>query len=476
MNNKKSHNKNTFTDLDLKDSYNYVYTTEIDSKIPLITNSMNKTISNFNNNYYKQNASSLSSFETKTNENLNKKYQLQYMPKRKFNWNLDKNPFIFINQENKKTNIKNNNRLFSANPSYKKNSPLIINDNNNFYVDKKNVVILKEENKLNINEEINKHTYNDIIQFRNEFIFKYAHIAEKINKLKTDYISHIKKKMEFNDFYLSIKKMYEIINNMLLNKLKCDEILNFSLWKDLISSYYNFFIIINDFVDFIFEENIKLKDSNEKLVQKNFEIELNLKSKTEDLNKLNLYFKKYDYDSKLNANKKKEIKNINTMKRFQIKENEYKLKIYNLEEEIKNLTKLLNINKVSELKLFENENNLKNKEEEIIKIKNIFNNDLNELNIKNNMFKDVIENLKYENKKPEENIKKKLEEIDKEKQEKINYKIKYESLEEFIKEKDNLIFSLEDKIKILEQNNNNINNFKENNMIVRSSFTTAKNV
>ena len=476
MNNKKSHNKNTFTDLDLKDSYNYVYTTEIDSKIPLITNSMNKTISNFNNNYYKQNASSLSSFETKTNENLNKKYQLQYMPKRKFNWNLDKNPFIFINEENKKTNKKNNNRLFSANPSYKKNSPLIINDNNNFYVDKKNVVILKEENKLNINEEINKHTYNDIIQFRNEFIFKYAHIAEKINKLKTDYISHIKKKMEFNDFYLSIKKMYEIINNMLLNKLKCDEILNFSLWKDLISSYYNFFIIINDFIDFIFEENIKLKDEKEKLRQKNFEMEMNLNSKNDELNRINLYLKKYDYDSKLNNNKKNENKIYNEKKRFQIKENDYKIKIYNLEEEIKNLTKLLNINKVSELKLFENENNLKTKEEELKKIKDIFNNDLNELNVKNNMFKDVIENLKYENKKLEETIKNKNEEIDKEKQEKINYKIKYESLEDFIKEKDNLIFNLEDKIKILEQNNNNINNFKENNMFVRSSFTTAKNV
>ncbi len=473
---KKSHDKNTFTEFDLKDSFNYAYTTEIDSKIPLITNSMSKTITNFNinSNNYRQNIS-LSSFENNnTNENLNNKYKLKYMPKRKFNWNIDKNPFIFLKEDNKKSNKK---RLFSANPSYKKKSPLIINENNNnFYVDRKNVVILKEENKLNIDEEINKHTYNDILQFRNEFIFKYAHIAEKIDKLNTDYISHIEKKNEFKDFYYSIKKVYEIINNLLLNKLKCDEILNFSLWKDLISYHYNFFIIINDFIDFIFEENIKLKDEKEKLRQKNFEMEMNLNSKNDELNRINLYLKKYDYDSKLKNNKKNENKIYNEKKRFQIKENDYKLKIYNLEEEIKNLTKLLNINKVSELKLFENENNLKTKEEELKKIKDIFNNDLNELNIKNNMFKDVIENLKYENKKLEENIKNKNEEIDKEKQEKINYKIKYESLEDFIKEKDNLIFNLEDKIKILEQNNNNINNFKENNMFVRSSFTTAKNV
>ena len=473
---KKSHDKNTFTEFDLKDSFNYAYTTEIDSKIPLITNSMSKTITNFNinSNNYRQNIS-LSSFENNnTNENLNNKYKLKYMPKRKFNWNIDKNPFIFLKEDNKKSNKK---RLFSANPSYKKKSPLIINENNNnFYVDRKNVVILKEENKLNIDEEINKHTYNDILQFRNEFIFKYAHIAEKIDKLNTDYISHIEKKNEFKDFYYSIKKVYEIINNLLLNKLKCDEILNFSLWKDLISYHYNFFIIISDLIDFIFEENIKLKDEKEKLRQKNFEMEMNLNSKNDELNRINLYLKKYDYDSKLKNNKKNENKIYNEKKRFQIKENDYKLKIYNLEEEIKNLTKLLNINKVSELKLFENENNLKTKEEELKKIKDIFNNDLNELNVKNNMFKDVIENLKYENKKLEENIKNKNEEIDKEKQEKINYKIKYESLEDFIKEKDNLIFNLEDKIKILEQNNNNINNFKENNMFVRSSFTTAKNV
>ena len=473
---KKSNDKNTFTEFDLKDSFNYNYTTEIDSKIPLITNSMSKTISNFNinSNNYRQNIS-LSSFENNnTNENLNNKYKLKYMPKRKFNWNINKNPFIFLKEDNKKSNKK---RLFSANPSYKKKSPLIINENNNnFYVDRKNVVILKEENKLNIDEEINKHTYNDILQFRNEFIFKYAHIAEKIDKLNTDYISHIEKKNEFKDFYYSIKKVYEIINNLLLNKLKCDEILNFSLWKNLISYHYNFFIIISDLIDFIFEENIKLKDEKEKFRQKNFEMEMNLNSKIDELNRMNLYLKKYDYDSKLNNNKKNENKIYNEKKRFQIKENDYKLKIYNLEEEIKNLTKLLNINKVSELKLFENENNLKTKEEELKKIKDIFNNDLNELNVKNNMFKDVIENLKYENKKLEENIKNKNEEIDKEKQEKINYKIKYESLEDFIKEKDNLIFNLEDKIKILEQNNNNINNFKENNMFVRSSFTTAKNV
>lgn len=474
---KKSNDKNTFTEFDLKDSFNYNYTTEIDSKIPLITNSMSKTISNFNinSNNYRQNIS-LSSFDNNnTNENLNNKYKLKYMPKRKFNWNIDKNPFIFLKEDNKKSNKK---RLFSANPSYKKKSPIIINENNNknFYVDRKNVVILKEENKLNIDEEINKHTYNDILQFRNEFIFKYAHIAEKIDKLNTDYKSHVERQNEFKDFYYSIKKVYEIINNLLLNKLKCDEILNFSLWKDLISYHYNFFIIICDLIDFIFEENIKLKDEKEKFRQKNFEMEMNLNSKIDELNRMNLYLKKYDYDSKLNNNKKNENKIYNEKKRFQIKENDYKIKIYNLEEEIKNLTKLLNINKVSELKLFENENNLKTKEEELKKIKDIFNNDLNELNVKNNMFKDVIENLKYENKKLEETIKNKNEEIDKEKQEKINYKIKYESLEDFIKEKDNLIFNLEDKIKILEQNNNNINNFKENNMFVRSSFTTAKNV
>ena len=474
---KKSNDKNTFTDFDLKDSFNYNYTTEIDSKIPLITNSMSKTISNFNinSNNYRQNIS-LSSFDNNnTSENLNNKYKLKYMPKRKFNWNINKNPFIFLKEDNKKSNKK---RLFSANPSYKKKSPIIINENNNknFYVDRKNVVILKEENKLNIDEEINKHTYNDILQFRNEFIFKYAHIAEKIDKLNTDYKSHVERQNEFKDFYYSIKKVYEIINNLLLNKLKCDEILNFSLWKDLISYHYNFFIIISDLIDFIFEENIKLKDEKEKFRQKNFEMEMNLNSKIDELNRMNLYLKKYDYDSKLNNNKKNENKIYNEKKRFQIKENDYKIKIYNLEEEIKNLTKLLNINKVSELKLFENENNLKTKEEELKKIKDIFNNDLNELNVKNNMFKDVIENLKYENKKLEETIKNKNEEIDKEKQEKINYKIKYESLEDFIKEKDNLIFNLEDKIKILEQNNNNINNFKENNMFVRSSFTTAKNV
>ena len=474
---KKSNDKNTFTEFDLKDSFNYNYTTEIDSKIPLITNSMSKTISNFNinSNNYRQNIS-LSSFDNNnTNENLNNKYKLKYMPKRKFNWNINKNPFIFLKEDNKKSNKK---RLFSANPTYKKKSPIIINENNNknFYVDRKNVVILKEENKLNIDEEINKHTYNDIIQFRNEFIFKYAHIAEKIDKLNTDYKSHVERQNEFKDFYYSIKKVYEIINNLLLNKLKCDEILNFSLWKDLISYHYNFFIIISDLINFIFEENIKLKDEKEKLRQKNFEMEMNLNSKNDELNRINLYLKKYDYDSKLKNNKKNENKIYNEKKRFQIKENDYKIKIYNLEEEIKNLTKLLNINKVSELKLFENENNLKTKEEELKKIKDIFNNDLNELNVKNNMFKDVIENLKYENKKLEETIKNKNEEIDKEKQEKINYKIKYESLEDFIKEKDNLIFNLEDKIKILEQNNNNINNFKENNMFVRSSFTTAKNV
>jgi hypothetical protein len=73
---------------------------------------------------------------------------------------------------------------------------------------------------------------------------------------------------------------------LLLNKLKCDEILNFSLWKDLISYHYNFFIIICDFIDFIFEENIKLKDEKEKFRQKNFEMEMNLNSKIDELNRL----------------------------------------------------------------------------------------------------------------------------------------------------------------------------------------------
>ena len=270
-------------------------------------------------------------------------------------------------------------------------------------------------------------------------------------------------------------------NNDIINNDNINTNISTILKKEIILCYeYN--SLINKLFSFLLEEIHCGKAENFKLLQRNHEEELIINSKTKSLNELNKYLNRYDVDTKINYNKKKEEKHQTIKEHFKIKENEYISQIYKLENEIKMLHAILDKNKVYYDKYLEYESKVGMNKKEKDQIKRKFKKELKEkdilfiiekkkeeeLNDQLDDMKDVVEQLKREKKDIKRDdlldrkIIKKLENKINEKNE--NIMMLNEELDWFINQNDNMKKILNDKefaIKTMEvklnQKNSNMN-------------------
>ena len=91
-----------------------------------------------------------------------------------------------------------------------------------------------------------------------------------------------------------------------------------------------------------FQNNL---EEHKKLIKNSYEQEIRINSKSKELNEMEELMKKYDIRAKVSMKTNKELNILKIKKEFKEKENGYIITIYRLEEEIRNLMKLLERNK-----------------------------------------------------------------------------------------------------------------------------------
>ncbi len=297
----------------------------------------------------------------------------------------------------KKTNstlfkaIKNNN-----NKSLKSNniSSSFSNHSNSFSsLNKKELIITKILNKIKIDDE-KKDLYNEnrlnIFDYRTKYLKQYNKEIIKNNQInnKTNIFNDNNKNEEYKYLQESKKKYINFFGKYFydIDLIKGEKIIDILSLKKILK-YQNEILSVSNKINELLTNEIILLNNK---VNKNY-ISNYLNSKIES--KLN----------NLKMKKKNQI-NINEINKENIKiidnKNELKLKIYYLENEIEDLTKLLDKNKVYYEEYYKLKKIIEKKNEEI---KNIIYNNNEELNHKNaqiELYKEKI--LSLNNKK--ENI------------------------------------------------------------------------
>ena len=141
-------------------------------------------------------------------------------------------------------------------------------------------------------------------------------------------------------------------NNNLINSTYITTVSSFNSsnihknMKDLISNWSEIISILTKFLSNILKDLSIYKTEHFNLKRKSISDETQLNKVSKELEDLKKYINKFDINNKIYSQMHKENKIKELKKGFNLKENEYKVTIYKLEEEIKSLTNLLDKNKI----------------------------------------------------------------------------------------------------------------------------------
>ena len=306
---------------------------------------------------------------------------------------------------------------------------------------------------------------------------EFDHLFIKISKLLDTQTRVFFSKENENNF-LSPIRTKNISNNNVEEEEKNVPI----KMKKIIALGLEIGVNINKFTNLIFNELREKIEENSKLLQRGNDEEMRCNHVTKELEKLQKFCENYDITSKMylakaRANTINNIKNL-----FNKKENEYKISMYKMEDEIKDLTHLLNKNKEYFTKYKEKEAEVIASKRQRDEYKYLYNKEIQEKILQNANEKDKEEELNKKVNDLEDNIDELKEEIEGNKRKEIesnakiskmmmilhekneNIRMVHEELEWYIRE----YYKKKNEIKILENRvfkndtNNNINNLKDN--------------
>ena len=239
----------------------------------------------------------------------------------------------------------------------------------------------------------NKELSNDL-EFKTNYILKYAQNADNFYKLeKNNIVIREEKRRVYDEIYNKIRKALENQTRLFFDNKNFSGNISPLLVKNLIIFCFDFNNNINHFCNFLVSELKNEKEQNMKLLKKNYEQELKLQSKIKELDELNKYLIRYDVSNKILLKKTNEESLGEIKGNFFQKENSYLITIYKLEQEIKDLIKLLAKNKdyyhqfKEYEKIIEEKNNLNDE------MRFAFNKEINERNVQYAIEKDKEEEL-----------------------------------------------------------------------------------
>ena len=288
-------------------------------------------------------------------------------------------------------------------------------------------------------EDFGKVPNEQFFSFKNEYIIKFAKIAEYYNNFnKNSQLISENRRENFNEIFIKIKRIlknqtniffdykpninkkdlklesediksgfykYKTRKNLVLPKIfttqneegkdlnnmekndnnnihenETDDHID-SRKKEIISKWYDMCSLINKFLTLIFTELKESKETIRKLNQKIKEGEIRLGNNNKEIESMKSFLNKYEVNSKiyLKIKNEKEIEKMKSI--FNKKENEYILTNFRLKTEINNLTSLLEENQkyFNKSKELEKRIDLEKKKNE--EIKSIYSQELNEKNI-----------------------------------------------------------------------------------------------
>ena len=330
--------------------------------------------------------------------------------------------------------------------------------------------LIESQNKLyfnNIDNNTNTSTNNNISVVNN-----YDVSPLKTNFLNTN--SKYQNRNKSNNDLINLftytsnnLNTYSNLNNTGMTSTNMSSSNNNKNMKKLIIFWSEFIVLINKLLSQIFKELSICKKENTNLKKKSYRDELKLNNKINELDDLKKYINRFDINMKINhqIQKAKEIKELK--EEFKKKENEYMLLIYKLEEEIKNLTLLLEKNKsyYDQYKNISKEIDKNKRQCEILKIK--FNKELQDNNIKILIEKDYQDELKININELKEEINEMKKEKEVSKKVKIELQAKIKKLEMIITEKEENILMLYQE---LEYYMRKFNEEKFNHLNIRNEF------
>ena len=311
----------------------------------------------------------------------------------------------------------------------------------------------------------NNTQYNNDLEFKTNYILKYAQNADNFYKLrKCNNLIRDEKKRNFDDIYLKLQKSLEYQSRIFFddkyfdNNSKEDNI-NILFIKNMICYFYDFNLNINKFCNLLVNELKNEREQNLKLLKKNYEQNLKLTSKTKEVEDLINYLNKYDLSKKIRAGKIKEQKINDIKNKFLKKENVQLLSIFNLEEEITDLTELLDKNKEYYKKYKNTEQLIEEKKRQNDQMRFAYNKELHEKNIQFAIEKDKQNELMLKVEELDNLILKYNDESEKHKRYEIELQAQIKKLQMIIEEKIESIVMMNEELEfyIREYNKEKIN-------------------
>ena len=260
---------------------------------------------------------------------------------------------------------------------------------------------------------------------------------------------------EFDDLFNKILKLLDIQTliffanheqNNKNNKEEEEKIILPDKLKKIISLGLEIGNGIIKFTNLLFNELREKTEENSKLVQSRNEQEMKCNHVTQELDKLQKFCESYDISSKMYLAKARENTINNIKDFFHKKENEYKINLYKMEDEIKDLTHLLNKNKDYYTKYKEKEAEVINNKRQRDEYKYLYNKEIQEKILLNASEKDKEEELNKKVNELEDNIDELKEEIEGNKRKEIESNAKLSKIMMILREKNENILMLNEEL------------------------------
>ena len=299
-----------------------------------------------------------------------------------------------------------------------------------FMSQKQNLTPISYSQDINVNSDL---------EFKTNYILKYAQNADNFYKLrKCNNIISEEKRRNYDELYTKLEKNIENQSRLFFENKNLDgnqnDHYNYQM-KNMICFFYEFNYNINKFCNLLMNELKNEKEQNSTLIKKNYELNLKLTSKIKELDELNAYLNRYDVSSKLYVKKAKEQTIDQIKNKYYQKENSHLLSIYNLEEEIKDLTQLLDKNKEFYNKYIDTEKLVEEKKKQNDQMRFAYNKELHEKNIQFAIERDKQDELIMKVQELEEVILKLKDETERHKRTEIELQAQIKKLQMIIEEK-----------------------------------------
>ena len=311
---------------------------------------------------------------------------------------------------------------------------------------------------LNSSKELNKNECD----FRSNYVIKFSQIAEELLKTtKYKKLILLEAQQKYNNTYQKLKKGIDLQSRIFFDdKDFLHNNLNFL--KNIIPIIYDYNMSLIKYINYLGTELTQTKQKNMDLLKKNYEQDIKLVAKIKEIQKLNVFLNRYDIKNQIILKQSKEESIGNLKQVFSEKENLYLISIYKLEQEIKDLTNLLDANKDIYFKFKESEK--KNKINQAIndEMRFAFNKELHDRNIDIAIEKDKQEELAIKIKELEKSIENLKENEEKYRRDKIEILATIKKLNMNLDEKNECLHMLNEEcddyyIKYINEKNNHNN-------------------